>query len=318
MNVEDIQRIAVIGVGFIGHQIAQEFAMAGYTVHLHDTNEKKLQTALSNIHQNLHTLATADFLNPDQIQPVMNRFITHSQQKSAVDDVDVVVEAVYEDLHLKQQVFQQLDMQASEHAILASTSGALMPSEIASTTSRPERILVTHYINPPYLLPVVELVRSPQTSDATVDTMFQLYQHIGKSPVIVQKEVPGFIVNRLQFALWREAWHIVEQGIASPQDVDTVVADSFGRRLNLIGVFNACDMGGWDLISTAAAYMFPHLSHTTEVPQLIKDKVTKGELGVKSGKGFYEWNTRSPTDTPLFQAMMHRLVQIAKWPKPEY
>ena len=125
-------------------------------------------------------------------------------------------------------------------------------------------------------------------------------------------------MNRLQFVLWREAWHIVEQGIASPQDVDTVVADSFGRRLNLIGVFNAGDGGGWDLLSAAASYVFPHLSCATEVSQLIKEKVAKGELGIKTGKGFYEWNTRSSTENPLFRALMYRLVQIAKWPKPEY
>jgi 3-hydroxyacyl-CoA dehydrogenase len=318
MRAENIHQIAVIGVGFIGHQIAQEFAMAGYQVHMNDTSETKLHTALSNIQQNLQTLATSEALSSDQIQPTMNRLTTNTQLKSTVNNVDVVIEAVPEDIHLKQHIFTQLSIHANERAILASTSGTVMPSIMASATSRPEQVLVTHYINPPYLLPVVELVRSPQTSDATVDTMFQLYQHMGKSPVIVQKEVPGFIVNRLQFALWREAWHIVEQGIASPHDVDTVVADSFGRRLNLIGVFNAGDLGGWDIIATAASYMLPHLSRTTELPQLIKDKVSKGELGVKTGKGFYEWNTRSPTEHPLFQAMMHRLAQIAKWPKPEY
>jgi 3-hydroxybutyryl-CoA dehydrogenase len=136
MRAEDIQHIAVIGVGFIGHQIAQEFAMAGYKVHMNDTSEKKLQTALTNIQHNLQSLVSEGVFNPDQVQPVMNRFITDTQLQSAVSNVDVVVEAVYEDISLKQEVFRKLDEACPEHTILASNSSTLMPSVMASAYRR--------------------------------------------------------------------------------------------------------------------------------------------------------------------------------------
>jgi 3-hydroxybutyryl-CoA dehydrogenase len=317
MNVDEIERIAVVGVGFIGHQIAQEFAIAGYTVHLHDVSDQRLTQALTHIQQNLETLVESDFLPSQQVQLIMDRFTPNPVLKNAVDDADIVIEAVYEDVTLKQDVFRQLDQHCPKRTILASNTSTFLPSLMASVTTRPEQVLVAHYINPPYLLPVVELVRCPETSDDTITTMYDMYKGMGKSPIVIQKEIPGFIVNRLQNAIFREALYLVEQGIASPQDVDTAIKDSFGRRLGTWGYFELCDLGGLDLILAAHQYLRPHLCSSTDVPPLLMDKVEKGELGVKTGKGFYEWTVRSPTETTLFQTLLRRLVQIAKWPKLE-
>ena len=316
MNVDAIERIAVVGVGEIGHQIAQEFAMAGYDVYLHDVTDAHLRQALKNMERNLIMLSEKGFIDAQRIQAIMERCHTRPSMKDAVDDVDIVVEAVYENVELKQRIFQRLDALCPERTILASNTSTLMPSLMASVTQRPEQVLVAHYINPPYLLPVVELVRCPQTSDATMQTMVALYRRIGKSPVVVQKEVPGFLVNRLQGALGREAYYIVDQGIASPQDVDTVIRDSFGRRLAVAGVFELFELiAGYDLSLPMCAYLFPHLCTATEAPPWLKEKVAKGELGAKTGKGFYSW---TPESAEAFrEKLMMALIEIAKWPKRE-
>ncbi len=231
--------------------------------------------------------------------------------KDAVDDVDVVVEAVYENVELKQEIFRRLDTLCPDRTILASNSSTLMPRFMASATQRPEQVLVAHYINPPFLLPVVELVRCPQTSDSTMQMMVAFYRKIGKSPVVVQKEAPGFIVNRMQSALYREALYIVEQGIASPQDVDTVIKDSFGRRMAVAGHIELMELiGGYDLILAACNSTFPHLCSATEAPRIVKEMIEKGDLGAKAGQGFYTWSSESAD--AFREKIMTVLIEIAK------
>jgi 3-hydroxybutyryl-CoA dehydrogenase len=154
-------------------------------------------------------------------------------------------------------------------------------------------VLIAHYFNPPYLLPLVELVRHPATSDATVATMHDLLTKVGKKPAIVQKEVVGFIGNRLQAALFREAISLVERGIASAQDVDTVVKNGFGRRYAAAGPFEVWELAGWDFILAASRYLTPTLESSSEISALLQEKVARGELGTKTGQGFYEWTPES-------------------------
>jgi 3-hydroxybutyryl-CoA dehydrogenase len=169
---------------------------------------------------------------------------------------------------------------------------------------------VAHYFNPPYLLPLVEIVRSPETSDESVETIHELLKIVGKKPVIVQKEAPGFIGNRLQAALGREALSIVEKGIASHEDVDTVIKSSFGRRLAAAGVFEIFDIAGWDLLLAAWPYLVPDLDDSPEAPALLKEKVERGEVGVRAGKGFYDWTPESAEE--LQQRIAKALIEIAR------
>ena len=310
-----IQTIAVVGAGFIGHQIAQEFAMAGYPVMLNDLTDEKLQHACNQIQQSLQTLVHNDFITADQADSVMPRISTKTSLNQCVQHVDFVIEAVNEDIALKQQIFRQLDEYCPSHTILASNTSSLMPSLLASVTTRPKQVLVTHYINPPYLLPVVELVRCPETSPDTLNTVLDLYCVIGKSPIVVHHEVPGFVVNRLQNALLREALYLVEQGIASPQDIDRAITDSFGRRMNALGIFELCDYGGPELILAAHQYIRPSLCSTPDPPLVFQEMINRQELGVKTGKGFYEWTPQQAED--VWRQLMQRLVQIAKWSKAE-
>jgi 3-hydroxybutyryl-CoA dehydrogenase len=293
MNVDDIRSIAVVGAGLMGHGIAQEFALAGYAVHLHDLSDEKLQQATATMQANLQFLTDLGLVTHTQREAVVHNIHPSTVLKEVVGDADVVIEAVFEQLELKLEVFQQLDQLCPERTILASNSSTLLPSKLAAATRRPEQVLIAHYFNPPYLLPLVELVRHPATSDATVTTMYDLLTHVGKRPAIVQKEVPGFIGNRLQGALFREALSLVEQGIASAQDVDTVVKNGFGRRYAAAGPFEIWELAGWDFILAASHYLTPTLESSTEISVVLKEKVAHGELGVKTGKGFYEWTPES-------------------------
>jgi 3-hydroxybutyryl-CoA dehydrogenase len=310
IDVDDISRLAIVGAGLMGHGIAQEFALAGYEVHIHDITEGKLQKAIKNIQANLKMLIEIGTVTQKQAESVMKNIHPSTELKDIVVEVDVVIEAVLENLELKQEIFQKLDQLCPKHTILASNTSTLMPNMLASTTQRPDKVLVTHYFNPPYLLPLVEIVRHKETSDETVTTIYDLLTRVGKSPVIVQKEVPGFVGNRLQYALFREALSIVEQGIATPQDVDTIVKTGFGRRYAAAGPFEIWELAGWDLILAATQYILPDLESSTGMSPVLKDKVETGDLGVKTGKGFYDWTPESAE--ALKQKIGQILVKIAQ------
>ena len=288
MTLDDIQQIAVIGAGLMGHGIAQEFAFAGYQVHLHDVNQAQVDAGIERIRDNLQLFVENDLARPDQIDETLNR-IHGSTQLTVAGEADFVIEAVIENLPLKQEVFRQLDQICPPHTILASNTTAQMPSQIGVFTQRQDKILNTHYFNPPYLIPLVELIRSPKTSDETLQVAYDLMVKIGKTPAIIQKEVPGFVGPRLQAAVIREAFSIVERGIASAEDVDLVVRNSFGRRLSVAGPFQVFELAGWDLVLAAFEELYKDLNSSSEINPLLREMVEDNKLGVKSGEGFYEW-----------------------------
>lgn len=274
----------------MGHGIAQEFACAGYQVQLHEIIEEKLNNARVQIDKNLTLLAENGVIKKRSIPETLRRIQTTTELAAAAENADFVVEAVSENLPLKQQIFEKLDALCPPHTILASNTTALMPSQIGANTKRTDKILNTHYFNPPYLIPLVELIRSPHTSDETVSTTFELLTAIGKTPAIIEKEALGFVGPRLQAALIREAFSIVEQGIASAETVDLVVRNSFGRRLSVAGPFEVFELAGWDLVLAAFEKLYKDLNSSSEINPLLREMVESGKLGVKSGEGFYQWS----------------------------
>jgi 3-hydroxybutyryl-CoA dehydrogenase len=289
MTTSSIQRIAVVGAGLMGHGIALELAAYGYDISLHDRDQSQLERARGGIAEGLARLVDIGRITPEEAAGTPARIAMEIDLRSAVAGADLVIEAVSEDIEVKRTVFRDIDAWAPRHAILASNTSTFMPSLLAAATTRPEQVLVAHYFNPPYLLPLVELVRGERTSDQTVATMRSLYEGIGKSPAVVQREAPGFVGNRLQMALLREALAIVDAGIASPRDVDTIIRTSFGRRLAVAGVFEVFEAAGWDLTLAVADQLFPAIDRSPEPPLSLREKVARGELGLKTGKGFYEW-----------------------------
>ena len=289
MTLDDIQQIAVIGAGLMGHGIAQEFAFAGYQVHLHDVSQAQVDAGMERIRDNLEVFVENDLARPNQVDGTLDRIQGSDQLEVVAGEADFVIEAVIENLSLKQEVFRQLDQICPPRTILASNTTAQMPSQIGMFTQRQDKILNTHYFNPPYLIPLVELIRSPQTSDETLQVAYDLMVKIGKTPAVIQKEVPGFVGPRLQAAVIREAFSIVERGIATAEDVDLVVRNSFGRRLSVAGPFQVFELAGWDLVLAAFEELYKDLNSSSEINPLLREMVEGDKLGVKSGEGFYEW-----------------------------
>jgi 3-hydroxybutyryl-CoA dehydrogenase len=295
----------------MGHGIAQEFASNGYQVTLHDVSDANLKQAVSNIQSNLQMLTDFGLMTKKQAEPVLGNIHPSTALQDVVGEADVVIESVFEDLNVKQAVFRELDRLCPEHTLLVSNTSTLLPSNLALATRRPDKVLVAHYFNPPYLLPLVEIVRGQGTSDEAVATIYDLMVQVGKSPALVQKEAPGFIGNRLQAALLREAMSIVERGIATPRDVDIVIKNGFGRRLAAAGVFEVFEIAGWDLVCAILDYLLPDIESSSETSPLVKERVEQGELGTKTGTGFYRWTPESAE--ALKQTIAQALVEIAKW-----
>ena len=290
----EIKNVAVVGAGRMGHGIAGGFVLGGKEVFLCDVSEGVLRQAVSMIGDELRELSEWGAVPPGDIQPILDRLHPLTRLEHAVSEADMVVEAVNENLELKKQVFNKLDAICPERTILASNTSTFRPSEYAQATNRPDKVVGTHYFFPSLLVPLVEIVRSPFSSDETVETAYECLKSSGKTPVVIQKEIVGFVGNRLQWALQREAFYLVEQGIASAQDVDIVTKASFGARMPFTGIFEMMELqGGYDGLSAIWRHMFPHLCSSKEPSPLAIEKVKRGETGSKTGKGFYEWTPES-------------------------
>jgi 3-hydroxybutyryl-CoA dehydrogenase len=273
--------IAIIGAGLMGHGIAQVFARAGHVVRVHDPSPSMLATLNERISRNLHDLG----LDPDAVANVTG----HAILADAVADADFVFEAGPENLSLKQQIFADIEAAAAPAAVLASNTSVIPITQIMSRLQDGSRALGTHWWNPPYLVPLVEVIRTAATSTAAVQSMTALLNAVGKTPVTVEKDVPGFVGNRLQHALWREAIALVQDGVCDAMTVDTVVKASFGRRLAVLGPLENADLIGTDLTLAIHENVLPHLDRTADALPLLRQMVQGGKLGMKSGEGFRRW-----------------------------
>jgi 3-hydroxybutyryl-CoA dehydrogenase len=293
MTSEQIQRIAVIGAGLMGHGIAQEFALAGFLVRLQDQGDGPLARAMENIRANLERLSFLGRVEPHRIEPAIGRITPTLDLDAAVSGAELVIEAIFEDLAAKHQLLRSLERLCPAETIFASNTSSFMPSRLAEVLAHPERLVIAHYFNPPYLIPLVEVVPGPKTSQVTIATMVELLEKVNKKPVVLGKEATGFVANRLQFVLFREALSIVAQGIAEPEAVDSVVKYGFGRRLAAAGPLEVFDLAGLDTILAVASQILPAIAGAgpadEPVPELLREKVDRGELGVKSGRGFHDW-----------------------------
>jgi len=290
MNKKKIKHIAVIGAGMMGHSIAQEFAQNGYTVALIGRRQNKLDASLHQIEKNLTEMAELAFIHSDDIQPALNKIRTTTSIPEGVGDADLIIEAIIEDLDQKCDLFNQVEAACPVHSVIASNTSSIMPGLMANAFEHPERFLVAHYFNPPHLMPLVEIVPGPKTDKAVTEEIYTLYKTLGKKPIKCLKEAPGFIANRIQVAIWREAFNIVQKGIATPQEVDMAVKYSFGRRFGVAGPFEIYEHNdGYDLTLQCEKYILPDMDTSQQHYELLLEKVSKGELGAKSGKGFYDW-----------------------------
>lgn len=310
-NGTSIQNIAVIGAGLMGHGIALDFAISGYNVYLHSRTEDSLNRGADMLQSSIQRLIGIGVLKEGQSGDILKNIKMSLELEESVEGVDLVVESVYENVELKRDIFQKLGRATPHETILASNTSGIMPSEFALDSERPDKVLVTHYANPPFLIPTVELVRTKHTSDETILKVSDFFEKLGKRPIIAQKEVPGFILNRLQLALFREALWLVENGVATPQDVDFGIKSSIGRRWAVAGVFEIFELAGLDLASEIGRLIFPHLSKEEKIPSVLMEKVASGDVGIKAGRGFYKWNPESMEE--LQTRIARALVTIESW-----
>jgi 3-hydroxybutyryl-CoA dehydrogenase len=280
--VPSLPRIAVIGAGLMGHGIAQVFARAKHGVRVYDTSAAMLAT--------LHQRISRNLLDLGQDPAAVDRVSGHADLAEAVADAAFVFEAGPENLKLKQQIFADIETAAPPQAILASNTSVIPITQIMQRLHVPARALGTHWWNPPYLVPLVEVIRTSATSAASVESMTALLAAAGKTPVTVEKDVPGFVGNRLQHALWREAISLVQNGVCDARTVDTVVKASFGRRLAVLGPLENADLVGTDLTLAIHETVLPDLDRTPGALPLLRQLVEDGKLGMKSGEGFQHWN----------------------------
>ncbi len=286
MKAEEIKNVALLGAGMIGHGLALHFAQAGYQVSLYSRTQQTLDKAIDNIKANLSLLLQKP-ADSDDIGKIVGRIKITTDLAKSVANAPMIIESVAEDLKIKQDLFKKLDEMCPPETILATNTSVISISEIASKSKNRKRIVGTHFWFPPYLIPLVEVVKGKDTSDDAMELAYQFMKKAGKYPIKCLKDVPGFVANRLQHALWREAISIVENGIADPATVDDAVKNSFGIRLAVLGPIENADMAGLDLVLAIHNTVLKDLEASPNPSPLLKEKVKKGELGFKSGKGFY-------------------------------
>lgn len=288
MQASDIRKVTVVGAGLMGHGIALELAANGYPVRLHDLTDEALDHAVENIHEGLDRLVELGVLEEGEADEAPDRIWIGTDLAEMVSDADLVIEAVAEDPDIKKQVFADLGRLAPDHAILASNTSSFMPSIYADESGRPEKVVVTHYANPPHFVPLVEIVPGPQTSEETVRVATDFMERLGKKVIVARREVPGFILNRLQLAILREALWLIDNDVADAGDIDDALKYGTGRRWAFAGPFEVFDLADWRIIERAYREVAPSLANSGDVPKAMMELLERGHYGAKAGQGFHK------------------------------
>jgi 3-hydroxybutyryl-CoA dehydrogenase len=289
MPIDVTHRVAVLGLGTMGHGIAQTFAAAGYPVNCFDEQPGAGTSLHERVRSNLSAFVDAGLIAQNQIEGILSRLLIFESEAEAVASVRFVTEAVKEDLKLKQELFERLETLVTRNTILASNSSTFPISQSGVRMKHPERALVTHWFNPPHLVPLVEVVPGPDTHEGTTQTTMALMKHVGKHPLWLRKELPGFLVNRVQVAIQREVWNLLDQGVASAAEIDDALRDSVGFRMAAVGPLEVHDFGGLDIQTTVFRNLAPHIKSDFQIPALVQGLIDQGNLGAKTGKGFHEY-----------------------------
>ncbi|MDH4068126.1 MAG: 3-hydroxyacyl-CoA dehydrogenase NAD-binding domain-containing protein [Dehalococcoidia bacterium] len=305
-----MKQIVVIGAGNMGEGIAQSFAQAGKSVKVLARKKETLDRCRQQIGTNLKLFAEFQLLEeaPEVIKSRIT-YITMAELSEAIRGCHFIVETIPEVLADKKELFGKLDG-CDPDVILASNTGSMTITTLTEDMKTAYRVVGTHYFNPAHIMPLVEIHWGKHTSDKVVQTTRDLMLQIGKKPILVKKEIPGFIVNRIQGAIFREVSYLLDEGIATPEDIDMAAKAMYGFRLSCIGPMEADDMIGLDTSARVSANLFKTLSNRTEPSATLLDRVNKGELGIKTGKGWYDYGgkTRAQVLDMINKRLLNQLV----------
>lgn len=289
MNIEDIKNVVIAGAGVMGSSMAQNFAQYGYKVSLYDLKDEFLDRSKSLIEINQKTSVEKGILTQTQSDELLSN-IKFTCEKDCFKKADLVVEAIIENIDIKHSFWKEVSEIAPKEAILTTNTSGLSISKIAEAVEIPERFCGMHWINPPHIIPLIEVINGDETATETSKLVYDISNHIGKKPIMINKDAAGFVLNRFQFAILREAMHIIEQGIASKEDIDNVFKYGLGIRYACLGPLEIADLGGLDTFYNISSYLFKDLSDTKDVSSILSELAKNGEYGVKSGKGFYDYS----------------------------
>lgn len=287
-RLRSIHKVGIVGAGTMGSSMAQILARYHYPVILYNHRAEKLQTAEKLIAAGVANLISAGKVTEAEGKELKERIVYTADMKE-LSDVDLIVENIAEVADIKKHVFAELSKIVPSDAIIATNTSGLSINMLAESVENPERFLGFHWFNPPHVIPLVEIIRNEATLDEAAQAIYDLSLAIHKKPAIVAKDVPGFAANRLQLALYREALALVEEGVVSPEDVDSVLKYGLGFRWACLGPLETMDFGGLDIFDHIAEYLMPDLCDSHEVPKLLADAVAQRHLGVKTGQGFYTY-----------------------------
>ncbi|MFX0086286.1 MAG: 3-hydroxyacyl-CoA dehydrogenase family protein [Candidatus Hodarchaeota archaeon] len=293
MEFKNIKKIGILGAGIMGPGIAEVLAIFGsdydFNIYLYDISEQALQTAEFRMQNDFKKVESVGLFSSEDLYKARDRILLGTDF-NPLSDSQLVIEAVPEKIKLKKEIFKKLDQHTSSSTILATNSSGLSITEIASVTNRPELCIGTHFMNPPLLMPLVEVVKGEETSEAVVQTMIKFLSSVNKRPVLVKKDLPGYVHNRLQAAVFREIMYLVDEDVMNIDDLETTVRYGLGLRLPVMKVFEMVDLMGLDTIQNVLSYLYPNLASSKKPPEFLSRMIRDGKLGVKSGKGFHDYS----------------------------
>jgi 3-hydroxybutyryl-CoA dehydrogenase len=292
MSLSESGLAVVVGAGIMGRGIALSFAQGGLQVRMVDREQGLLDRAAAQIDSDLKLLSSLGLIASDGSE-IKQRITPCMSLKDASGGSHMVIEAVPELLPLKKQIFSDLESLCPGDAILCTNTSSLGLASIVEGLRSPHRVVGTHWFNPAHIMPLVEIVPGPETSPQVINKTKELMLKIGKKPIVIKRDIPGFLVNRIQVAMKREIDYLLEQGIADVKDIDFAVKMSFGLRLSCFGPFEVSDMVGLDTSFRVAQRLYKELDNRTEPSSILEEKVSRGHLGIKTGQGWYDYSGRS-------------------------
>ncbi|WP_404336522.1 3-hydroxyacyl-CoA dehydrogenase family protein [Planococcus rifietoensis] len=284
-----MEKLTILGAGTMGHSIALSAAWSGQTPTVYGINEQDVANADKGLAQKLAVMADNGLFDENEAQEIHSRIRFTTSLEDAIQHATFILEVVPENLQLKRELYKQLEGLADPSVIIASNTSGFKPSLLAEKMAHPGRFIVAHFWNPGHLIPLVEVVNGEQTQAETTERTMALLKSMNKKPILLNKELPGFIGNRLQYALFREAQALLDAGAASKEDIDAAVTYSIGRRLPVTGPLMTADMGGLDVFSAISNYLFEELSDDQRSGKILSALVEQQKLGDKTGEGFYNW-----------------------------